>query len=629
MNLSLFFSEILLLPWVSAALIAIFIKNKTVLIPWFSIGSSIILLILTFLFVSNSNPVNDLDLNWFSIGQKAIHARFHMDYISKAMLCLVALIACLVQIFSKSYMEKDVHINRYYLFLQLFVGSMIGLLLADQVWMFYGFWELVGACSFFIISFWHQKDSAVKAAKKAFILNRIGDLALLIGLFLLAEHFQTDRFSSMNIAKEGPISLLLGIIFVIGASGKSAQFPLMSWLPDAMEGPTPASALIHAATMVTAGVFLALRIYPISGEETHLAFGFIGGISFLSASIFAIRQSDIKKTLAYSTISQIGLMWMGLGSDASLFHLITHGIFKAGLFLTAGSIIYYLHEQDQEHQIDAQNVQQMGGLFRKIPILATLYVIFSFGLIGLPLSNGFYSKENIAAYLIEQSKDSAFENSYYILLGILAIGILFSTFYMSRQVLQIFGGTHRSSLSLQKGKIQFFQFLPLLLLGLASFWFFINLNPLEIQGSKLLQLSQLQIYESPVIWLYVSITLWAIGMIIAYLTRHQLATTNFQFFRWFWPSLNKTGIGFAQFVHKQIDQKIDSFIHFSTKCQVILAHCISWIDRWLVDGLLVKMSTWISSRLGSFLEKWQSGKVQSYWAWLTITFGRFLLYYLL
>jgi len=629
MNATLIFSIFTLLPWISAVIIWMFLKNKSGIVLWFSILSNLVLFFTIGLFIVQSETIFKLQLNWFQIGSKVVNASFYVDAKSKAMLCLVGLVSLMVQIFSKSYMRFDEHINRYYLFLQLFVGSMIGLLVADQLWMFYGFWELVGACSFFIISFWHQKESAIRAAKKAFLLNRIGDLALLLGLFMLANHFQTDTFSAMKIAEFGPISLLLGAILVLGAAGKSAQFPLMSWLPDAMEGPTPASALIHAATMVTAGVFLAMKIYPIGGEETHLAFGIIGGISFLSGAIFALRQNDIKKTLAYSTISQIGLMWMGLGSDASLFHLLTHGIFKAGLFLTAGTIIHYLHQQDKNHEIDAQSVQQMGGLYTKIPIIGIIYAFFSLGLIGLPLTNGFYSKENIAGFLISQSTDSAYQYIYLLLLGILAIGITLTTIYISRQVLQIFAGEQRSAIVLKKNRIDWLQLSPLLFLATLSTWLFITANPLQIRGSIFLDKFAIQAIEPPHLWLYVSIALWVVGFGFAFKTKEKFTEGNYQFLSDFWPNFNKTGIGFANVVQQKFDQSIDHLIHFITKIQVILAHGIAWFDRWLVDGLLVKGSVKISYIWGKFFNGWQSGKVQSYWAWVVITFGLFLLYYLL
>ncbi|MEY4382682.1 MAG: hypothetical protein RI995_224 [Bacteroidota bacterium] len=629
MNSTLIFSELALLPWITAAIMTLFIKQKSSIVSWFSVASSATLLgfILQFTIQQTSNF--QLNIHWFTIGNKVINASFHLDSISKAMLCLVGLVSLMVQVFSLSYMKKEAHINRYFIFLQLFVGSMIGLLIADQLWMFYGFWELVGACSFFIISFWHQKDTAIRAAKKAFLLNRIGDLALLIGLFLVAQHFQTDRFSSMNISQFGPLGLLAGLTLVIGASGKSAQFPLMSWLPDAMEGPTPASALIHAATMVTAGVFLAMRVYPITGEETHLAFGIIGGISFLSAAVFALFQRDIKKTLAYSTISQIGLMWMGLGSDASLFHLLTHGIFKAGLFLSAGAIIHYLHHQDKQHQIDPQNVQTMGGLFTKIPGIAILYIIFTLGLIGLPLTNGFFSKENIAGFLIEQSEHSAFHAVYLVLLGVLAFGIALSTLYSSRQAFLIFGGKNRSNLSFETSKIDFLQIFPLILLGLASTWLIVDVNPLAIQDSKILDFLAIHPTETPHFWLMISMGLWLTGLTLAYLSRNKIPSQTFQFWKQFWPSINQLGLDIAQIIQHKIDQQIDYLIHCFTRLQVILAHGISWIDRWIVDGILVKGSTKFSYLWGGVLSKWQSGQVQSYWTWVTITFGLFLLYYIL
>lgn len=629
MNVTLIFSILALLPWITAVIMLMFLKNKSGVVSWLSILSNLLLFLTIGLFTFQSESIFQLQLEWFQIGKKTINASFFVDHTSKAMLCLVGLVSFMVQIFSKSYMRLDEHINRYYLFLQLFVGSMIGLLIVDQLWMFYGFWELVGACSFFIISFWHQKESAIRAAKKAFLLNRIGDLALLLGLFMLANHFQTDTFSTMKIAEYGPIKFYLGCLLVLGAAGKSAQFPLMSWLPDAMEGPTPASALIHAATMVTAGVFLAMKIYPISGEETHLAFGIIGGISFVSAAIFALRQNDIKKTLAYSTISQIGLMWMGLGSDASLFHLLTHGIFKAGLFLTAGTIIHYLHQQDHKHQIDAQSVKEMGGLYAKMPMVAVLYAIFAIGLIGLPLSNGFYSKENIAGFLISQSTDSTYLYLYLLLLGILAIGLLLSTIYISRQVLQIFTGEQRNKIVLEKINSDWLQLFPLIFLAILSAWYVINPNPLHALESSLLEKFSIQANETPLAWLYVSIGLWILGFIIALKTKELFSERNYQFWSNFWPNINKTGIGFGQIVYQKIDQSIDYFIHAITKLQVILAHGIAWIDRWLVDGLFVKGSSKISYIWGRLFDGWQSGKVQSYWAWVVITFGLFLLYYIL
>jgi NADH-quinone oxidoreductase subunit L len=381
--------------------------------------------------------------------------------------------------------------------------------------------------------------------------------------------------------------------------------------------------------MVTAGVYLAIRIFPMAGEETRLAFGLVGAISFLSAGLYALVQTDIKKTLAYSTVSQIGLMWMGLGSSASLFHLLTHGIFKAGLFLSAGAIIHYVHQQDKQHQLDAQDIRNLGGLGKKIPFVAFSYTLFAIGLIGLPLSNGFFSKEQLAGYLLEQRNDSAYALVYDGLLLALAIGILLSTLYMLRQVWFLFAGESRSGIHLEKASPNLLQYLPLLILAIGSLWFGVNLNPIHLTKNPLQQAIGLQINETPLFWLGLSIALWLSGALIVARTKQILPRERALFLGDFWTNINKTGIGFAEFVQHKIDQKIDGGITWLVRLQVILAHLLSWFDRWIVDGILVKGSIKISYLWGGVLSKWQSGQVQAYWAWITITFGLFLLYYLI
>jgi NADH-quinone oxidoreductase subunit L len=322
-------------------------------------------------------------------------------------------------------------------------------------------------------------------------------------------------------------------------------------------------------------------------------------------------------------------MWMGLGSNASLFHLLTHGVFKAGLFLAAGSIIYYLHEQDKHHKIDAQDVQVMGGLYQKIPLVAITYSLFAFGLIGLPFTNGFFSKENIAGFLFEQSKDSPFQSVYFILLGVLALGILLSTLYASRQIILLFSGSNRSNIPLEKSKIDFLQILPMVLLAISSLWFFISLQPFHLADSNLLNFLDIQSHDAPSLWIFGSMGLWIAGFGLAYFSKHKIPVNNYQFVGNFWPIINKTGIGFAHFVQLKIDQSIDRSLNYLVQFQVILAHGLSWLDRWIIDGILVKGISKISYLWGGLLNKWQSGKVQSYWTWMVITFGLFLLYYLL
>ena len=346
MEISFQFIGLLLLPWISALLVGIFAHKAKKYIARISISLSFLFALTVLYFVLDLSGQNlKIGYPWFNLGPKTYFANFWINSSAKLIAILVSIVGLFVQVFSKSYMEKDANIGRYYAYLHGFVGAMICLVFSDQIYLFYGAWELVGAFSYLLISFWHQKPEAIRAAKKAFLINRLADIALIFGLISLSTHFQTTYFSAMDPLALGYAPTGIGIALLIGAMGKSAQFPFMSWLPDAMEGPTPASALIHAATMVAAGVFLGIRIFPFFGESVHLFMACIGAISFISAGILAVFQNDIKKILAYSTISQLGLMWMGMGSDASMFHLWVHGIFKAGLFLSAGSIIHYVHHQ--------------------------------------------------------------------------------------------------------------------------------------------------------------------------------------------------------------------------------------------------------------------------------------------
>jgi NADH-quinone oxidoreductase subunit L len=301
-------------------------------------------------------------VEWFSVNGKPIMLSFFVDNQTLLMLVVVHLVAILVQVFSISYIHEDPARWRYFAFLQLFVFSMLGIVLAGSLLLMYVFWELVGLSSYLLIGFWYERPRAVWAAKKAFLLNRIGDAGFLMGILLLFWHFGTTEFSvlmSQNGALSSSSSLLftgIGILLFCGAIGKSAQFPLSDWLPDAMEGPTPVSALIHAATMVAAGIFLLGRIHPFLTPDALIVVTIIGTITMAVGAYNAVFQTDIKKLLAYSTVSQLGLMVMGMGvgaKEAALFHLMTHAFFKAGLFLCAGVIIHAVHTQD---------TRQMGGL---------------------------------------------------------------------------------------------------------------------------------------------------------------------------------------------------------------------------------------------------------------------------
>ena len=593
MGLNLLFLGVLVLPWASALLVALFPK------PLFSISLSAIFSLLAIYFCTQASIDFKITYPWFNLGGKEMNASFWANASAQLVLGLVAIVSFCVQLFSKKYLKDDTSIGRYYVYLHLFVGSMTLLVLTDSILIFYGAWELVGACSYLLISFWHQKTAAIQAAKKAFLINRLGDIALLFGLIALGLHFNTWQFSEIN----GIAPTLIGIAIITGGIAKSAQFPLMSWLPDAMEGPTPASALIHAATMVAAGVFVGVRVFDITSPETHLFMGIIGAISFLSGAIFAIFQNDIKKTLAYSTISQLGLMWMGMGSDASLFHLLTHGIFKAGLFLAAGAVIHTVH---------SQSLNDMYGLRKKAPVAALAYLIFGAGLMGLPFTGGFYSKENIAGYL--------YTSGHTELLVVLALGMVLTSFYISRQFYLIFMGPVKEGPSATDFA------LPICILVVASLFAWISWNPIEIQGSALLERFEVSIYQIPSFWLYITGATWVLGIAGTYLTRNWIPAGNYQFLPRFWPSLFRLIRWKSRSALVFETQFIDRFVNGIAALQVIIAHLLAWVDRHLVDGILVGGSSSLSAGTGKLLSRWQSAKVQSYWTMIIVTFALFLLY---
>jgi NADH-quinone oxidoreductase subunit L len=612
------FVVLLLLPWLSALVVTL---APTKIQAHLSI---ILASIFTYLaFKIGHIPEQLIAYPWFTLGGKTIQASFWINSPAQLLLLLVGLVALFVHIFSKSYLAKEPNIGRYYSYLHLFIGSMSLLILTNQAYLFYGAWELVGACSYLLISFWHQKETAIKAAKKAFLLNRIGDIALLFGLIGLVNFFGTSEFSAM----QGIAPAYIGIAIIIGGIGKSAQFPLMSWLPDAMEGPTPASALIHAATMVAAGVFVGIRVYPLLGEESHVFMGLIGAVSLVFGGFFAIFQQDIKKALAYSTISQLGLMWLGMGSSASLFHLYAHGIAKAGLFLTAGSIIHYLHRQKNTQHLDAQSLHQMGGLRKQLPFSFLAYLIFGAGLMGIPLTSGFYSKENIAGYLWYSAQNSTLSAYYYVMLGALVLGMALTSVYICRQIYLIFLGQNRAGITLMPATKEWLQLLPISLLLLLSLFFWISLNPLHVHHSVFLSFFHIEIFPIPSFWLLITSVTWAIGLIITYATRRWVPTKNYQFAGFFWPKAYQ----FAFWIGNKsqlFDAKVlDRFVIKFTQLHVLIAHLSAWIDRHLVDGAIHGISS-LTQGMGERLRTWQSAQIQRYWIWVIITLVFIILYLL-
>jgi NADH-quinone oxidoreductase subunit L len=380
------------------------------------------------------------EMNYLRLGSFHLELGIWLDNLTACMLVVVTLVSSMVHLFSVGYMAGDPRYTRYFAHLSLFTFSMLGLVLAHNLIALYVFWELVGLTSYLLIGFWFEKHSASNAAKKAFLTTRIGDVGMFIGILIVSwkiGDFTYERVFA-GIARgdlAGSLLTLAGVGLFLGAVGKSAQVPLHVWLPDAMEGPTPVSALIHAATMVAAGVYLVGRLYPVFNLEAFWIIALVGSITAFLAATIAIAATDIKKVLAYSTISQLGYMIAGLGAGAftaGLFHLWTHAYFKALLFLAAGSVIHAVHTQE---------IFEMGGLKRKMPITFATMLVATLAISGVPGLSGFFSKDAILAGTL--AFGMAYGGIRYLPFVLLLVAAGITAFYMFRLLFVTFTGEPR------------------------------------------------------------------------------------------------------------------------------------------------------------------------------------------
>jgi NADH-quinone oxidoreductase subunit L len=374
---------------------------------------------------------------WIPVGSLQIDLAFLADPLSVTMALFVTGIGSLIHLYAVGYMHGDPKFSKFFLYLNLFVFSMLMLVLGENLLVTFLGWEGVGACSYFLISFWHTRDSAAVAGKKAFVTNRIGDWGVMTAMFVAFSTVGSVSYGAINeAAQEGTISKAaisaIAMLLFVGACGKSAQLPLYFWLPDAMEGPTPVSALIHAATMVTAGVFLMTRVGPVLVEsygwvpDTVAA---VGAATAIFAATIAVAQNDIKRVLAYSTVSQLGFMFLAIGSGAyvaAIFHMVTHAFFKALLFLGSGSVIHGMHHE--------QDMRKMGALRVAMPITAFTFIIGWLAIAGVPPFAGFWSKDEILLYVYA-------DNRFLYAVGM--VTALLTAYYMTRQVIMVFFGEAR------------------------------------------------------------------------------------------------------------------------------------------------------------------------------------------
>lgn len=418
------------------------------------------------------------NFTWFEFGQQTLRIGFVLDPLAAAMVVMITLVGLCIFVFSIGYMTEDKNFARFFAYLSFFSGAMLGVVVANSLLLLFVFWELVGLASYLLIGFWIERPSAAAAAKKAFITTRIGDMGFFIGILWLYHvsgtllFYDAGRGCLENLSVLGANATFIALLIFCGAVGKSGQFPLHVWLPDAMEGPTPVSALIHAATMVAAGVFLVARVYPIfssgaiNGVTSSLeVVVWIGVITGLMAALIAVAQSDIKRILAYSTVSQLGLMMVSLGVGgvaAGIMHLLAHGFFKALLFLGAGSVIHGMHHE--------QDIRRMGGLRRAMPVTFVTYAVGMMALSGVPFFfSGGWTKEEILHSAGNWPRSHV---PYYLLI----IGVVLTALYMTRQVIYVFVGKPRSGFQHAHESPRVMT-IPLIVLAACAVLFSIVLTP--------------------------------------------------------------------------------------------------------------------------------------------------------
>lgn len=496
-NILLLSLSVLLIPMVSFLINIFFGRKLGKISGW--IGTAILAIDLVIAaIVSYSKLVIYPDIQviqtkfeWFSLGSSSFNVGYGIDNIAAIMLMVVTVISFLVHLFSTIYMEGDRRFPTFFAYLGLFTFSMMGIVIANNFLVMYVFWELVGISSYLLIGFWYEKNSASNAGKKAFITNRIGDLGFLAGIMILFMTYGSFMFedvfvgiSSGKLPFDNPTMLTVaGICIFLGAMGKSAQWPLHVWLPDAMEGPTPVSALIHAATMVAAGVYLVAKVFVMFTADALTFIAVIGTITAFVSATIAITQTDFKKVLAYSTVSQLGFMMMSLGTGGytnGFFHLVTHAWFKAALFLAAGSVIHAMHHAMHhlhDHHSDPQDINNMGGLRKRMPWTYYTFLFVTLALAGIPFTSGFLSKDGILANTLAWANLTGGWHWIVPVMAFSAAGM--TAFYMFRLTIIAFHGKPKTEIAHHAKENQLPIVLPLVVLSVLTIWFFYSPNPID------------------------------------------------------------------------------------------------------------------------------------------------------
>lgn len=562
-----------------------------------------------------------------------------VDSYSAAMLVAIQMVVLSVQIFSLEYLINEPRKYLYYTYLHFFAGAMNILVVADHLLLMFVFWELVGLASYLLIGFWYQKPAAATAAKKAFLINKVADSGFLVAIIALWGIYGVLEISGLPaIVMQFHTSLgylhLIGACLVLAAMGKSAQLFFMVWLPDAMEGPTPASALIHAATMVAAGVFLLVKVSFLFTDEVLQALAYIGGITAFLAALFAFAQNDIKKLLAFSTVSQLGLMMcmVGIGQpDAAFFHLLTHAFFKAGLFLCAGSVIHALHHSFENRNIthlDAQDMRIMGGFRKTMPLTFAAYVVCAIALMGMPFTAGFLSKE----YMLSSVWHYANENHSAIALLVLFVLTSVATVaYMSRQLWEVFIKPSALPPSIVPHENNLIMLIPVMALALGSTFAAFSWQPFSTDGLWWLPISGQAHADSSFIPYIITAAVFILGLGLfaafiyknapfqkgfVYRLLHEQAYLNALYIR----GVVMPTKYIAQQLYYFDELWLDKSIKLKAVIHVVWAHVIAFFDKRVVDGIIHLPGT-VFMRLGKGYAYIQSGYIQRYmfYAFLLLT----------
>jgi proton-translocating NADH-quinone oxidoreductase chain L len=577
------------------------------------------------------NGVTVLSYDWLNQGAASYIITFHLDNLGIAMMVVVTTISLLVQFYSQGYMENSAGYARFFAYLSLFTFSMLDIVFAQNFLVIFVGWELVGLSSYLLIGFWINKTahpdedrlSPASASIEAFIANRVGDVGFIIGIMILFTQTGTFDFPTLESSTDphGVVHTFAGnttlltvamILIFCGAIGKSAQLPLSVWLPPAMEGPTPVSALIHAATMVAAGVYMIARTFPLfvaAGPAAFQVVAWVGAITAIYAALTALTQKDFKRVLAFSTISQLGYMFVGLGVAGAalgpgpgMFHLFTHAFFKALLFLGAGSVLHALHHATHK---EVQDMNKMGGLAKYMPITAITWLIATLAISGFPFFSGFYSKDNIIGL--------AFQHGYYGLYAVTLLTAGLTAFYMLRAYILAFGGkdgdygglwggTYRGEGTPRESPRTIT--IPLVLLAIASivagYWtgFFSFVQP----GATNLDLGA--VFSDPLTWIGVAVSF--VGLIWAYVlyTRFDLATIHDVV----------EGNAVLRFLHQLTLRKfyLDDIYDWLVRYVVLgLSHIEAAFDAYVVDGIVNGVAQAITG-IGHNVRRVETGRVQSY-----------------